>query len=323
MARIVALVLAAAATLGAPAARADLCAERLLVLSAFPGEIDRLLTSADVEQTVTDDDGHTFWVGELAGHDAVLALTGIGLRNAEATTRAALARFRCGDAPAIGGIVFSGVAGGATNIGDVAIPATWTVDGETRYATDPAMLAAAEAIADEVELVRVVPAGDAACVGVDPTLAPTVELPNEPRVLVGGEGKSADPFGGRAFPCIPGGGDVFGCAPCRAPSFVPPDPARFAEGALPFVDPSFFLDYFESPPPASTEYAAEDMESAAVARVATEAGIPFIAFRAMSDGEGDPLMLPGFPFQFFAYRQVAAENAAAVTLAFLEEWPAA
>lgn len=41
---------------------------------------------------------------------------------------------------------------------------------------------------------------------------------------------------------------------------------------------------------------------------------------AMSDGPGDPLHLPGFPVQFFVYKQIAANNAARVTEAFLQNW---
>jgi nucleoside phosphorylase len=59
------------------------------------------------------------------------------------------------------------------------------------------------------------------------------------------------------------------------------------------------------------------METAAVATVAARHHLPFLGFRAASDGNGDPLMLPGFPFQFFVYRQLAADNAAAVALRFL------
>jgi nucleoside phosphorylase len=70
--------------------------------------------------------------------------------------------------------------------------------------------------------------------------------------------------------------------------------------------------------PAQDAYVAVDMESAAVARAAAAAGLPFIAFRAVSDGEGDPLGLPGFPAQFFAYYPLAANNAAAAATAFLE-----
>jgi len=38
----------------------------------------------------------------------------------------------------------------------------------------------------------------------------------------------------------------------------------------------------------------------------------------VSDGGGDPLGLPGFPVQFFYYRQLAADNAALVTAAVLK-----
>jgi nucleoside phosphorylase len=64
--------------------------------------------------------------------------------------------------------------------------------------------------------------------------------------------------------------------------------------------------------------ASADMESAAVAREAARHGLPFIAFRAVSDGPGDPLNLPGFPAQFFAYYRLAADNAAAAAAAFVE-----
>ena len=60
-----------------------------------------------------------------------------------------------------------------------------------------------------------------------------------------------------------------------------------------------------------------DMETAAIARETAARGLPFIAFRATSDGSGDPLGLPGFPAQFFAYYRLSAHNAAAATVAFL------
>jgi nucleoside phosphorylase len=56
--------------------------------------------------------------------------------------------------------------------------------------------------------------------------------------------------------------------------------------------------------------------------VAASAGVPFLGVRAVSDGGGDPLHLPGFPVQFFAYRQLAGNNAAALTVAILREWTA-
>ena len=65
---------------------------------------------------------------------------------------------------------------------------------------------------------------------------------------------------------------------------------------------------------------AHDQESAVVAAVVARYGIPFLGIRGVSDGQGDPLLLPGFPWQFFAYRQLAANNAATTTIAFLDEW---
>jgi nucleoside phosphorylase len=299
-------------------AAVDLCASRLLVLSAFPGEIDMLLTQAEITDT-EEIDGRRFFVGTLRGNDVVLALSGIGLVNAEETTANAFAHFSCGGETTITGVVFSGVSGGTTNIGDVAVPDRWTMDGTTWFVVDPAMFATAEQASAAVHLTRRVPIGDLACVGVDPAIVRTIRMPKAPEIHFGGEGKSADSFNGRRWPCIPGGGDIFGCEPCRAP-LTAPDVQKFVEDARPFVDPDFFFGYFESPPPATTDYAAEDMETAAVAKVATAAGIPFIAFRSLSDGKGDPLHLPDFPAQFFFYRQLAADNAALVTLAFLEAW---
>ena len=298
------------------------CTPRLLVLSAFPAEIDGLLTAATVEKTLVVD-GRAFYVGTLQGNDVVMALTGIGLVNARETTRTAFDRFSCGSSAGITGVVFSGVAGGRSFIGDVTIPSRWKEGEEgASLRVDPVMLSTAREVAKSgsVTLARTAPAGDPACVGYDPDLLGTVTVEHAPQIILGGQGLSTDPFGGRSFPCTPFGGDVFGCDPCRAPTRAPPDPQRFAEGLIPFLDPDFFISFFQNPPPAATTYVAEDMETAAVARVAVRNRTPFIAFRAVSDGQGDPLMLPGFPFQFFAYRQLAADNAATVTLAFLKAW---
>ncbi|ORV89369.1 hypothetical protein AWC11_14090 [Mycobacterium interjectum] len=68
---------------------------------------------------------------------------------------------------------------------------------------------------------------------------------------------------------------------------------------------------------ADPAYDATDNETAAVQAVADEQGVPFLGIRGISDGAGDPLRLPGFPFQFFFYKQIAAENAGRVAAAFL------
>lgn len=298
------------------------CAERVLVLAAMPLELSPLLRAADVDSadTVRVDD-RTFYVGRLGATDVVLAMTGIGLVNAAETTTAAFEHFRCGFAAA----VYSGVAGSRAFIGDVMIPARWTIDqGDVWFDVDPEMLSVASHLqgTEQVDLTRDVPVGDAACLcpGVDAPLP--VRLAHEPKVRAGGSGTSTDQFGGKALPCIPGGGDVAGCEPCLAPGSTLQDALDFASNAPDLADSAFIEDFLQPPEQTTSTFEAQDMETAAFAEVATRYGVPFLGIRAVSDGQGDPLGLPGFPFQFFAYRQLAANNAAATTVAFLDAWTA-
>jgi hypothetical protein len=89
---------------------------------------------------------------------------------------------------------------------------------------------------------------------------------------------------------------------------------------LPFVSPAFFTGYFSAAAAPAGHYVSSDEETAEVAVAAHAAHLPFIGFRGVSDGGGDPLHLPGFPFQFFVYRQLAADNVGAVAAAFIEAW---
>jgi nucleoside phosphorylase len=295
------------------------CRPRTLVLSAMPIELGPLLAQEKVQRIVTVG-GHDFFVGTLRGHDVVLSLTGIGPVNATARTKLALRTFRCGHASGIRSVVFSGVAGGDW-IGSVTVPDRWTLDhGKTFIPVNRQMLAAARHVArSHVALEQQAPAGDPACGCVlSPDTVPTVSVTHKPTVEIGGAGDTTDPFSGRALPCAPGGGDVFGCEPCVLQSNAE-QATQFPTGAAPFIDPSFFTGYFSSTATSGT-YVAEDEETAAVATVATKAHLPFIGFRAVSDGGGDPMHLPGFPAQFFYYRQISADNAATVTLAFLSDW---
>ena len=239
------------------------------VLSAFPAELAPLLAEAELTETIATGE-RIYHVGTLAGARVVLVRAGIGLVNAATTARSILDRFP------VTTLVFSGVAGSRLDIGDVAVPAEWR-DGTTSFPVDARLLAVAQAVAS-----RGLPLARCTHVPPEPP-GPEVCLDHVPRIVTGGVGQSADPFGGSAFPCQPGGGPIFGCE------------------AIVTVD-------------------ATDMETAAVARVARDAGVPFIGFRGVSDGNGDPLGLPGFPAQFLAYYQLAAENAAAATMAFLEAW---
>ena len=298
------------------------CVHRVLVVSAMPLELNPLVAKAKLDPNATVHvNDRTFYVGQLAGNEVVLAITGIGLRNAEETTRAAFEHFRCSFKAA----VFSGVAGSKDFIGDVDIPERWTRDGgKTWIAADPAMVAAARPLQTDpnVKLARDVPVGDAACLcpGVD---APTpVRLPQVPKVRVGGNGTSADQFGGHAVPCVPGGGDVAGCEPCILSADQLNNAANFAANAPELADTGFWSALLQPPEQTTGTYASQDEETAAFGQVARQYGVPFLGVRAVSDGQGDPLHLPGFPAQFFVYRQLAGNNAATVTMAFLQSWAA-
>jgi hypothetical protein len=139
------------------------------------------------------------------------------------------------------------------------------------------------------------------------------------KVVVGGDGHSADSTGGKSSPCIPTGGNLFGCEPCRVTQGSTPDAAATTEGALAWI--SFnFGSQGSSDPTDGHVYEAVDEETAAVQVVADRHRSPFLAFRGISDGPGDPLPLPGFPVEFFFYQQLAADNAATATAAFIAAW---
>lgn len=305
-----------------PAKSKSSCQPRTLVLSAMPIELGPLLTQAKVQKTVTFG-SRKFFVGQLRGKRVILALTGIGPVNATRTTQEALHHFRCGKRPGIGAVVFSGVAGGDF-IGDVNVPARWTKDnGKHFYGVNHRMLATARHIArhGHVPLEQKTPTGDPLCACVtDPDTLNTVRVTHKPKIEIGGAGQTTDPFSGRALPCVPGGGDVFGCDPCPAKKNLAQDSNGFVPGVEPFIDPSFFTGYFSATSGASRKYVSEDEETAAVDAVAHAHHVPFLGIRAVSDGGGDPMNLPGFPFQFFYYRQISADNAALTTMAFLKAW---
>lgn len=317
MRRVLALVAVLVVALLAPVAHAAPagCRAQVLVLSAMPLELNPLVSRASLDPGRTRRvDGRTFYEGRLAGVDVVLALTGIGPVNATRTATTALDRLGC----RFQAVLFSGVAGSRWYIGDVTVPQRWTGDaGASFVAADPGLLALARRLGP-VRLTQDVPVGDAACLcgGVD--AATPVHLPHQPQLRVGGDGETTDPFGGHAAPCTWGGGDVAGCEPCVLSGDPAQDTADFA-GQAPDL-PGLVVGALQPVPATTDSYAAQDEETASVARVAARNGVPFLGVRAVSDGQGDPLGLPGFPVQFLVYRQLAGNNAAAVTVAVLRAW---
>jgi hypothetical protein len=303
----------------------------LLVVSAMPLELDPLLAAAqgaDYAHPVMLNN-RPFVTADLEGNNVIMGLTGIGPENAQATTEDAFNTFQCNGVSEISGVVFSGTSGG-DHIGDVFVPDNWSYAGVQTFPSDPTMLSVAtQALhASPPKLEQSTPPGDPACAceATDQVQTPvTVKYP--PVVKIGGTGLTTDPFGGRILPCAPTGSDIFGCTPCPELDMdAPGQTLSLAQEAPAFLEPGFFTGYANSTTPAGT-WVSEDEETAIVAQVAAShtlpggtQPVPFIGFRAASDGGGDPLHLPGFPAEFFVYRQLAANNAAATALAFLHQW---
>ncbi len=298
------------------------CSPDLLVLSAEPEELAPLLArTVPRGGTPLAVGSHTFYTGTLGGHRVVLTLVGTGPVNARHTTRLALSHFRCAGRESITGIVFSGVAGG-DYIGDVNAATRWTEDGKHFIPISKAMERVARRVQRQhrYRLSRDNHVGDPLCIHLDPETGPAVTVTHTPTFKVGGDGLTTDPFGGRALPCFPGGGDVFGCRPCESANVTPTNPITFLQEISPFIGPAFFTGYFSSTASPPGHYVSSDEETAEVAKAAYAAHVPFIGFRGVSDGGGDPLHLPGFPFQFFVYRQLSADNVAEVAATFIAAW---
>jgi adenosylhomocysteine nucleosidase len=251
----------------------------LAIVSAYPAELAPLVAATTIEATL-DVDGRSYYVGRLDGVRVVLGLTGIGLLNATARARSVLSHFD------VAGLVMSGTAGTQHRIGDVIVASAWQERNRKRLThVNPAMVALARRAAVSL------PAPLEHCSPVPPTApgAPLVCLPYMPTVIFGTRGQSDDPFGHTPLACTPGGGEIFGC---ELP--LPASVSGQTVAATAPADP-------------------QDMETAAVARVAARRGVPFVGVRAADDGHGDPLGDRGFPTQFFDYYRLAAHNAGAVT----------
>lgn len=249
----------------------------LLIVSAFPAENLPLLAEATITSTTTIN-GKTFRIGTLKGVKVAIGLVGMGLTSATATAKAALA------ALPVTGVIFSGVAGSKARIGDVAVASSWSLKGTATYTPDAAWLALANGITPCMEKCTVVPAtGLPVC------------LDHVPSMIFGITGESTDTQA--PVSCNGATDDVFGCdvgTMTSAPGQCDPMGAAGPAGG-----------------------SLSDNETAAVAAEAAAKKLPFIAFRGISDGAGDPLGLPGYPAEFFAYYRLAAHNAAAATIAFV------
>jgi adenosylhomocysteine nucleosidase len=272
---------------------------RIAVVSAFEPEL-ALLRGRLADPVAHRVHGVEFTTGVLQGKPVVLFLSGISMTNAAMNAQRALDRFT------VTHLVFSGIAGGvdpSLHIGDVAVPAQWGSYLESLFAreTAPGRFTPSRTGKD---------AGFAAFGMIHPRAVGVRSARGaehkfwfevDPAMLAVARGLAADVELTRcdaAARClgtrptlVVGGNGVSGAA---------------------FVDNAAFREY------AFATFGARvlDMETSAVGQVAWSNGVPFIAFRSLSDlaggGAGENEM--------HAFLNLAADNSARVLLAFLAAW---
>lgn len=293
-----------AAPTAAPAPSADAGVRldpvpRIAVVSAFEPELV-LLRERLAGPVAHRVHGVEFTTGELQGKPVVLFLSGISMTNAAMNAQRALDRFT------VTHLVFSGIAGGvdpSLHIGDVAVPAQWGSYLESLFAreTAPGRFTAPRTSKD---------AGFAAFGMIHPRAVGV-------RSARGAEHKfwfEADPAMLAVARGLASNVELTRCdtaARCLGtrPKLVVG--GNGVSGAA-FVDNAAFREY------AFATFGARvlDMETSAVGQVAWSNGVPFIAFRSLSDlaggGAGENEM--------HTFINLAADNSARVLLAFLAAW---
>ncbi|PIF72973.1 adenosylhomocysteine nucleosidase [Variovorax sp. 54] len=272
---------------------------RLAVISAFEPELKLLLTRLQGPNKHSVN-GVEFTSGTLEGKPVVLFLSGISMTNATMNTQLVLNRFR------ITGIVFSGIAGGVNpslHVGDVTVPAQWGQYLEVLMAreTAPGKYSAPPFITDAtlpnfgMNFPRPVEVRSAANPGIerkfwfaaDPKMLEVARSIRNVELANCGAGKCLP----RKPQLVVGGNGVSGQA---------------------FMDNKAYREYTYK----TFQANVLDMETAAVGMVAYSNGVPYIAFRSLSDlaGGGDGENEMG------TFMSIAADNSAKVMLAFLAAW---
>ena len=273
---------------------------RIAVMSAFETELVALRAATTITETRVVN-GRTWYLGTLAGHEVVLLLSGYSMVNAAMTTQALLDRLP------IRAIVFSGIAGGVNpglDIGDVTIPAQWGNYQESVFAREtPTGFAPARTTTGFGGFGMMFPQGTSVTVrSIPDSLERRFWFPVDTLAL-----RIAREVAGRVTltRCTADGG----CLPAQPKIVVG---GNGVSGPT-FVDNAAYREWSWR----TFQADALDMETAAVAVVAHEHGVPYIAFRSLSDlagGETGTNVMRTFG-------RLASTNAATVVLEFLRAYP--
>jgi adenosylhomocysteine nucleosidase len=290
------VLLALAATPGQAADRLD-STPRVAVISAFEPEWKALKASVEGAKSTTVN-GVEFVTGTLGGRNVVLFLSGVSMVNASMTTQLALDRFD------VTGIVVSGIAGGvdpSLHVGDVVVAQRWGQYLEAVFARE---------VAGKFQP------------------PPWMKTPYANHGMIfpmevgvrSAKGGLENRFWFEADAGMLAAAGKIGAVTlkrCTSTDACLHDPPRVVVGGngvsgQAFVDNAEFRQYaFET-------FKAQvlDMESAAVAMVAYANGVPFIAFRSLSDLAGGDHGANEMKVFF----QLASDNSAAVVQRFLTVW---
>jgi adenosylhomocysteine nucleosidase len=310
------------------------CTPRIGIVSAFGQEADILVGQTRSPRTWTIN-GNRFTTGVLRGVPVVIVLSGVSMVNSTMVTQLMVDHFR------VQRLVMSGIAGGvdpAHHVGDVIVPDRWAMPLEVFWNRDSVLPATCGK------------AADVSCLGLK--LASADGRPLPPFSLATAAG--AVPTGlfmrenfVMTAANAPAGEFRFDypvdaamlavareirptlarCGPkATKPPATEPDPAlcvkttpqvivggRGVSGTAFLANPQYRTYLFE-------QLHAEtfEMETAALAHVAYANGIPYIAFRSLSDLAGAEEFNADAVALFAS--GLAETNEAAVTLAFLEGW---
>ena len=290
---------AAPATATADLPRLD-ATPRIAIVSAFEPEMVLLLERLELGRRHTVN-GVDFATGNLQGKPVVLFLSGISMVNAAMNAQLALDRFR------VTHIVVSGIAGGVNptlRVGDVTVAQSWAQYMEVLAAREvapgrfqpPAWMKDAIIAPYGIFHPRPVEVRSAA----KPQIERRFWFEADPGMLA--VARQVQAVGLERC-------DTEGRCLARAPRVVVG--GNGVSGPA-FVDNAVYREYTYR----TFEANVLDMETAAIAHVAYGNGVPFIAFRSLSDlaggGEGEN--------ELGTFFRIAADNSARVLLAFLAAW---
>lgn len=312
------------------------CTPRVGIVSAFGQEAAILVAQTRGRRSVTLN-GNRFTTGTLRGNRVVIVLSGVSMINSAMVTQLMVDHFR------VVRLVMSGISGGlnpAHRIGDVLIPERWAMPMEVYWHADGSTPAPCGA------------ATDVSCLGLKlaqpdgrplpPLALPSAGLPDgvptglfvrENFVMTTasapkGEFRFDYPVDPEMLRVARGIAPALArCGPkaARSPG-AGPDPkqcvaqtprvivgGRGVSGTAFVANPAYRTYLFGQLGAQTVE-----METAALAHVAYANGIPYIAFRSLSDLAGGEAFDADVAALFTS--GLAEANEAAVTLSFLEAW---